>query len=195
MAAQVLMAWATAICLLLGIWSAPAVLAGFRSDKTAMNDTTELCYDNTGNRQLLSQLSGLLQGLLDRLSGFRGTTACTMNTLAFGKKQFGAPHSTFAMIKHDTELQLEVASSDVISSSEVSKSGDFMSESFVKYDTHAAAHVSCPSEQVTRGVDFETSVSLQGALDKFRSSQHLATMRRAGWKASAERAYLGFYHL
>ena len=58
------------------------------------------------------------------------------------------------MIKHDTELQLEVASSDVISSSEVSKSGDFMSESFVKYDTHAAAHVSCPSEQVTRGVDF-----------------------------------------
>lgn len=91
------MAWAAFICLMVGIcWSAPAVLAGTQatgSDEAAMNATTELCHDSTVDGQFVSWLTGLVQGFLDRLSGYLEMTACSMNnnTMAFGKKQIGAP--------------------------------------------------------------------------------------------------------
>lgn len=188
MAAQALMAWAAFICLMLGIcWSAPAVLAGSQatgSDEAAMNDTTELCHDSTVDRQFVSWLSGLVQGFLDRLSGSIEATACSMNnnTMAFGKKHIGAPHSAFAMINHD-----------VVSGSAISKSGD-LDESFDKHTTRAVAYVSCPSKQAQVTESSGMSASFTGALDiMFQSSRSLALSRRGGSTDAAQRVeYLGF---
>ncbi|KFH42758.1 hypothetical protein ACRE_065010 [Hapsidospora chrysogenum ATCC 11550] len=125
MAVQDSLAWVSAICLLLGIWFAPAVLlenTGLNSHtpgsrKAAQGHSHDLgCGGALTDGWVASEVLELVKVVVGAVGATAGRD-CTKDllgeatrlwsTLAFGKKQCGAPHrSTLATIDHDESDRL-----------------------------------------------------------------------------------------
>jgi len=125
MAVQDSLTWVSAICLLLGIWFAPAVFlenTGLNtqtpgSRKAAQSHSYDLgCGGAFTDGWVASKVLELVKVVagavgttagLDYIKNLFGGAAHSRSTLAFGKKQCGAPHkSTLATIDRDESGRL-----------------------------------------------------------------------------------------